>query len=182
MNAWFVPAALHTLAPTMDALVESLLACIVATAERGATSHFMHAFARPPPTLVIAHMLGVDPEQCPQFVASPEDIAEFIGRVAPTIEVAQPARTSLVAMNAYFGVLLAQRHADPGPDMTMKMIAAQAAGGRVATKELLAQCCKFLFGGRETTRNLLGNGMLTLLQHPAQWQCAQQRCRNCRGN
>jgi pimeloyl-[acyl-carrier protein] synthase len=33
-------------------------------------------------------------------------------------------------------------------------------------EELYAQCIALLFAGHETTRNLIGNGMYTLLQHP----------------
>ena len=39
--------------------------------------------------------------------------------------------------------------------------------GEVLTEEeLYAQCIALLFAGHETTRNLIGNGMYTLLQHP----------------
>lgn len=170
MNAWFAPAALQKLGPVIDALVDSLLEPIVVKVERGLSFDFMEEFARPLPALVIAHMLGVDPAQRRQFVAWSDDIAGFIGAATPTIEVARRAQTSLVAMNAYFGVLLAQRRAVPQQDMVSQMIAAQEAGGIVTTKELLAQCCTVLFGGHETTRNLLGNGVQALLQHPEQWR------------
>ena len=33
---------------------------------------------------------------------------------------------------------------------------------------LYAQCVMLLFGGHETTRNLIGNGLYTLLRHPEQ--------------
>ena len=33
-------------------------------------------------------------------------------------------------------------------------------------EELYAQCIALLFAGHETTRNLIGNGMYTLLKHP----------------
>jgi len=36
-------------------------------------------------------------------------------------------------------------------------------------EELLAQCTLLLVAGHETTRNLLGNGLLALLQHPDQF-------------
>ncbi len=35
-------------------------------------------------------------------------------------------------------------------------------------EELYAQCMALLFAGHETTRNLIGNGMYTLLKHPKQ--------------
>ena len=43
------------------------------------------------------------------------------------------------------------------------------ADGEVLTEdELYAQCVMLLFGGHETTRNLIGNGVFTLLEHPQQ--------------
>jgi cytochrome P450 len=36
-------------------------------------------------------------------------------------------------------------------------------------EELLAQCTLLLVAGHETTRNLLGNGLLALLQYPDQF-------------
>jgi cytochrome P450 len=73
---------------------------------------------------------------------------------------------------------LQQRRAAPaqydGDDLVGQLIAAEASGGIITTNELLAQCCTLLFAGHETTRNLLGNGMLALLQHPQQWQALQQ--------
>ena len=36
----------------------------------------------------------------------------------------------------------------------------------MSEEELYAQCVMLLFGGHETTRNLIGNGIYTLLKHP----------------
>ena len=41
-------------------------------------------------------------------------------------------------------------------------------------EELLAQCTLLLVAGHETTRNLIGNGMLALLQHPDQFEKLKQ--------
>jgi hypothetical protein len=46
-----------------------------------------------------------------------------------------------------------------------------AAGSAALTDEdLVAQCVMLLFAGHETTRNLIGNGMYTLLCHPNAYQ------------
>ncbi|MQR00917.1 cytochrome P450 [Glaciimonas soli] len=169
MNAGFKPSALHTLAPKIQQLVDGLLDQIPANAQ----FDFMSAFARPLPALVIAEMLGIDGADRSEFVAWSDDIADFIGSPTPTIDIARRAQTSLIAMNEYFRGILAQRRLHLGEDLISQLVIAEASGGIITTKELLAQCCTLLFAGHETTRNLLGNGMLALLQHPQQWQALQ---------
>ncbi|MGS0743880.1 cytochrome P450 [Glaciimonas sp. GG7] len=176
MNVGFKPAALQALAPQIQTLVDRLLDKVTAsnvTFATFATFDFMRDFARPLPALVIAAMLGIDGDDRAEFVAWSDDIADFIGSPTPTIEIARRAQTSLIAMNDYFRAVLPQRRAHPGDDLISQLIAAEASGGIMTTKELLAQCCTLLFAGHETTRNLLGNGMLALLQHPQQWQTLQ---------
>src|SRR5450830_1348277 len=173
MNAGFKPATLQTLAPKIQILVDDLLDKITAV-DATSSFDFMRDFARPLPALVIAAMLGIAQADRTEFVAWSDDIADFIGSPTPTIEIARRAQTSLVAMNDYFKELLPQRRLHPGDDLVSLLIAAEAQGGIITTKELLAQCCTLLFAGHETTRNLLGNGMLALLQHPQQWQALQQ--------
>lgn len=184
MNAGFKPAALQALAPTIQAVADDLLDQIVAKARAEnfndaqrvplATFELMKSFARPLPALVIAGMLGIDAGDCAQFVLWSDQIADFIGAPTPTIEIARLAQSGLFAMNAYFEELLPQRRLRPRDDLISQLILAEADGGIVTTKELLAQCCTLLFAGHETTRNLLGNGMLALLQHPEQWKLLQQ--------
>lgn len=181
MSAGFKPATLQRLAPQIQMLVDRLLDKVLVV-ETGATFDipcdvsfdFMRDFARPLPALVIAAMLGIDGDDRADFVAWSDDIADFIGSPTPTIEIARRAQTSLIAMNDYFRGLLPQRRLHPGNDLISQLILAEASGGIITTKELLAQCCTMLFAGHETTRNLLGNGMLALLQHPQQWHMLQQ--------
>jgi cytochrome P450 len=177
MNAGFKPAALTALAPQIQRIVDELLNTIMDNAGRsgvtGAESvvnfDFMRDFARPLPALVIADMLGIDGADRADFVAWSDDIADFIGSPTPTIEIARRAQAGLIAMNDYFRGLLPQRRLHPGNDLVSQLILAEKQGGIITTKELLAQCCTLLFAGHETTRNLLGNGMLALLQRPEQW-------------
>jgi cytochrome P450 len=181
MNAGFKPAALQELGPQIQTIVDRLLDQVLAKAADSASGQFaqfaqfdfMRDFARPLPALVIAGMLGIAAEDRSEFVAWSDDIAAFIGSPTPTLEIARAAQVSLIAMNEYFRQLLPQRRAALGDDLMSQLIRAEASGGIITTKELLAQCCTLLFAGHETTRNLLGNGMLALLQHPQQWQALQ---------
>jgi len=48
------------------------------------------------------------------------------------------------------------------------MIAAEEQGDRLSEAELIANAMLILNAGHETTTNLIGNGMLALLRHPAE--------------
>jgi len=172
MNAGFTPAAVRAAAPQVQAIVDRLLDDILAGAATAPAVEFdfMRDFARPLPALVMAGLLGVDARDRGDFVAWSDDIAAFIGTPTPTLPIAQRAQRSLGAMSAYFQQLLPQRRAQPGTDLVSQLLRAEAGGGIIGINELLAQCCTLLFAGHETTRNLLGNGMLALLQHPREWQ------------
>ena len=181
MNAGFKPSALQSLAPQIQTLVDRLLDGVMSAAQpEPVTFDFMRDFARPLPALVIAGMLGIDHADRAEFVSWSDDIAVFIGSPTPTIEIARRAQSGLIAMNDYFrGMLPRRRHAVAlhginDNDLIDQLIAAESTGGIITTNELLAQCCTLLFAGHETTRNLLGNGMLALLRHPRQWQALQQ--------
>ncbi len=166
MMAGFKPDTMPALAARIRQIVDRLLDRL----EGQQTIDFMRDFARPVPALVIADMLAVDPADQQEFMAWSDDIAHFIGSPAPTLDIARRAQASLVTLNDYFRALVRQRRLAPGTDLVSQLIRAEASGGIITSKELLAQCCTLLFAGHETTRNLLGNGLFYLLQHPAYWQ------------
>ncbi|MFZ6773517.1 cytochrome P450 [Undibacterium sp. SXout7W] len=167
MNAGFKPVMLQSVKPRIQALVKKMAANL--EPDHGSrVIDFMNEFARPLPALVIAGMLGVDAADEKNFLIWSDQIAAFIGTPTPSMEVALLAQEGIVALNNYFSELLPYRRAHPGQDLISQLIAAELAGGVITTKELLAQCCTLLFAGHETTRNLLGNGMLCLLTNTAQ--------------
>ena len=50
------------------------------------------------------------------------------------------------------------------------MVQAEEAGDRLTMVELRANVQLLFAAGHETTVNLIGNGLYSLLRHPAQWQ------------
>lgn len=167
MNAGFKPAMLQSIKPRIQTLVADIVARL--EPQQGTREiDFIHEFARPLPARVIACMLGVDTADEDQFILWSDQIAAFIGTPTPSMEVALLAQQGLVCLNDYFSELLPYRRAHPGEDLISQLINAEQQGGVMTTKELLAQCCTLLFAGHETTRNLLGNGMLCLLKNAEQ--------------
>ena len=53
--------------------------------------------------------------------------------------------------------------------MLSQLVAAEAEGDKLTMDELLSTTVTFLVAGHETTTSLLGNGVLTLMQHRDQW-------------
>jgi cytochrome P450 PksS len=66
-----------------------------------------------------------------------------------------------------------RRRAQPGDDLTSALIQAEEEGERLSEDELMAMVFLLLVAGHETTVNLIGNGMLALLQHPDQLSMLQ---------
>src|SRR5260370_1906271 len=68
----------------------------------------------------------------------------------------------------YFRALLPERRRHPRADLLSSLIAVEEQGDRLTEGELLATCVLLFIAGHETTVNLIGNGLLALLQHPAE--------------
>jgi cytochrome P450 len=64
--------------------------------------------------------------------------------------------------------LIRDRRLALGGDLLSRLIEVQDAGDRLSADELLAMCFLLLIAGHETTVNLIGNGILALLENPDQ--------------
>jgi cytochrome P450 len=165
MAAAFHPTLIKTLRAEVERLTDELLDGL----DAGAGFDFIAAVARPLPSRVIGLMLGIARKDEARFMAWSDDLAAFIGALQPTADQLRAAQRSLLQMVRYFDALLPARRQNPGTDLVSRLLQAEAAGAIKPDGELLAQCAMLLFAGHETTRNLLGNGLYTLLTHPDAW-------------
>lgn len=68
-----------------------------------------------------------------------------------------------------FDDLVAHRKAHPGTDLISNLLAAKTSGGDAfASEEIVFLCIMCFVAGNETTKSLIGNAVLALLQHPEQ--------------
>jgi cytochrome P450 len=65
--------------------------------------------------------------------------------------------------------VIAARRIQKGNDILSALLAVEEQGDRLDHDELVAMALLLLIAGHETTANLLGNGLLALLNHPEQW-------------
>jgi cytochrome P450 PksS len=70
----------------------------------------------------------------------------------------------------YIRGLIRWRQADPGDDLVSALVQARDADDRLSEDELLSLIFVLLVAGHETTVNLIGNGVLALLDHPDQME------------
>lgn len=161
----FTARTIEALRPRVEALVEALLAPL-----RGAARfELMSAFARPLPAMVIAEMIGVDPDDRRYFHAWSDDVAHgFAPDAAP--EVRARVVQSWDAFRAYFGRAIAARRAAPRDDLITRLIAARAGEDQLTDAEMIGLLVEIVDAGTLTTSDLIGNGVFALLRHPAELQ------------
>jgi cytochrome P450 len=162
----FRPEALQRLRPRIEALADALLDAIDGREPFDAIARL----ARPLPVQVVSLLLGIDTAPRDDVMRWSDDLAAFIGAPQPTRDLALRAQTSLLDMTRYFQAELQRSVRPHASGLVAQLLQARERGALKDDAECLAQCAMLLFAGHETTRNLLGNGLLALLSHREQWQ------------
>ncbi len=164
VNKAFTPRLTDQLRPHIEAVASDLLDSIDPTTP----VDLIPTLANPLPVLVIGAMLGLPPGDRHRLKAWSDDLARFLGAAAPTPEHAGAALRCVVELEAYFRDVIAERRRQPGTDLLSALLAAEENGSILHEQELLSTCTMILFGGHETTTNLIGNALHLLLTHPEQ--------------
>ena len=126
--------------------------------------------AYPLPVTVICEMLGVPEGDRDTMRRWSDDIARSLDALGlpSDREIVRRGRAARHALGEYFRGLLPERRRHPRADLLSLLLAAEEQGDKLTEDELLATCVLIFIAGHETTVNLLGNGLLALLQHPDQ--------------
>ncbi len=162
MNRGFTPTVVEKLRHQVDAIIDGLLGEM----RTGDTVDLIKDFAYPLPVRVICELLGVPEELHDRCVVLSNDIAVWMGDFRRPPESARVAQRAIQELESYFAATVRERRGARKDDLLgLLMDAAEAAGG-LSEEDLHAQCVMLLFAGHETTRNLIGNGIYTLLKTP----------------
>jgi cytochrome P450 len=164
VNRAFTPKAIAALRPRIEEVVAEQLASI---RERG-SADLIRDFAFPIPAVVIAEMMGVPAAERDLFKSWSDAIMALVFGAADTPGRREQAQQSLLDLAAYLHDLLAHFRSHPAENLLTDLIGSQEADDRLSDDEIVATCTLVLFGGHETTTNLIGNGTRTLLDHPDQ--------------
>lgn len=161
VSGWFHPRTVKSFEQVVVERAQRVLDAV----EPGQVVDASEAIAVPLPILVIADMLGVPSEDQQQFRRW-SDLIISGGSEEASAETMQ----GMADLFEYFRVIVDQRRAHLGHDLVSTLVEAELDGESLSEDEILSFCMTLLVAGNETTRNLIGNGMLALAEHPDQWQ------------
>lgn len=164
VNRAFSPKAVADLRPRIEQVVAAQIDEI---RELGSVD-LIRDFAFPIPAVVIAEMMGVPPGERHLFKGWSDSIMALVFGAAGFAGRREQAQASMMELVAYLQELVTHFRANPADNLIGDLIGAQEADDRLSDEEIVSTCTLVLFGGHETTTNLIGNGTRALLQHPDQ--------------
>lgn len=149
-------------------LEEVAAASIESARERGSMEAIAD-FATPIPLTMIADLLGIPAEDQPMLVEWSHAMVRPFDADCPPVEraAAEQATKDFVA---YLTALTNERRARPGNDLLTELAAAEIDGDRLSEDEVVATAILTLNAGHEATVQAIGNGLLALARHPAQFE------------
>jgi len=161
----FTPDTVRDLEPSIRQFVVDHVEAMKRRAADGEVVDLVSAIASPLPTMVVANILGVPPEDRAQFDPWSDGItsasADFTLDVQNAIDAVQGLMT-------YFTGMCQARRAAPSDDMITKLTQAEIDGDTLSDWDILGFCFVMIAGGNDTTTNLIGNSMKFLHDSPDQ--------------
>ena len=158
----FAPAAIATLSAQIRSVADWLIDSI---AQRQG-GDLVRDLAFPLPTMVIGDLVGVPAEERGFLVGWTQRIADLFGTPQANVDLARTAQTAMLDANALLRDLIAERKKRPTDDLLSRMLRPDENGVAIDEEELNNQCVLLMLAGHETTRNLVGTAVLTLLNRP----------------
>jgi pimeloyl-[acyl-carrier protein] synthase len=166
----FTPARIEVLRGHIQEIVHRLLDVISA---RG-TMDVIADLAEPLPAIVTAEMLGLPVEDRHRLKAWSANFAEMLGNFQHNPDHASRMLQTVEEMTTYFRDAVREIKAHPREGLISSLLSAEVAGDRLTEEEVAANAIITMVGGQETTTNLIGNGVLTLLRHPEEMKQLQE--------
>ncbi len=160
VNQAFTPRRVEQMGPAIQATCNQLIDQFITEG----TTDLIASYALPLAVIVISDLLGV-PESDREHVAEwSQSIISPGGRGLKSSERKRQMRRFVDYLDAMF----TSRQKQPQDDLVSALVQAEEAGERLNAQELSSMVALLLVTGHETTVNLIGNGVLALLQHPDQ--------------
>ncbi|GGH84602.1 cytochrome P450 [Pullulanibacillus pueri] len=156
----FTPRMIAGLRPRIEEITTLLLDDIE---EKGAVD-LIEAFAFPLPIIVICEMLGVPSEDRDIFRQWSNTLVEAANNPKKIQEI-QP---QMINFSNYIDDWIHYRKQHPQHDLISHLIEAEERGEQLNHQEIRSLVFLLIIAGHETTVNLIGNGVLALLENPDQ--------------
>jgi cytochrome P450 len=122
----------------------------------------------PLPAIVTTELLGVPSRDWEKLKNWSTDFAEMLGNFQHNPGRAARVLRSVEEMTAYFREAVRRQAEEPTEGLVNALASAEVDGDRFSEEEVVANIIVTMVGGLETTTNLIGNGLLSLLRNPAE--------------
>jgi len=130
----------------------------------GSTIDVREDLAGPLPAMVIAAVLGVDPDDRDRFRRWSDDLATIVFATDPHATPPGPASEAAEEFRSFFGSLIERERTHPSGTLLSAIV--QGAGDQLSDLELVGACTLILFAGHETTTSFLMNAIGLLAIQP----------------
>lgn len=165
----FSPRIIASMRGEVERVADELVAAARVKAEsQGGVIDLIREVAFPLPAIVIATMLGVPPRDRERFKDWSDDISALVFGALDDPGRHERARAGMTELVAYIQALLDRVRTTPGDDLVSALVQARDGEEALTEDELVAICVNLLFGGHETTTNLIANSVLAFIEHPDQ--------------
>jgi cytochrome P450 len=164
VSAAFTPRAIELLRPRVEKVVDDLLDGFDGREE----VDLIREFAYPIPATIIAEMMGVPEPDRAQFKDWSDCIMALIFGAAGAPDRRVRAQRGLLELCRFLHGLVARFRESPQNNLITSLIQSGESDDTLTDEEIVSTCTLLLFGGHETTTNLIGNGTRVLLQHPGE--------------
>ena len=162
----FTPRRVEQLRTRIEEITDELIDRIAKAGEM----EVMEDLANPLPAIVTAGLLGVPTSNHERLKNWSQDFAEVLGNFQHNPDRAARVLTSLEEMTAFFRDAVRREATEPTNGLVNALTTAEVDGDRLTEDEVIANVIVTMVGGQETTTNLIGNGLLTLLRNPAEME------------
>jgi cytochrome P450 len=164
VNKAFTPRMVQQMSTEIERIVDRLLTGLEARQDE--TIDLVAEVATPLPLSVISAMLGVGDAERDRFHHLLERFVNGLGSGSALEAVmAIPTARKLYAVLCE---LADQRRAEPDDGLITALLQASEDGDRLSTEEVMAMIFLLMLAGHDTTANLIGSSILTLMDHPEQ--------------
>jgi cytochrome P450 len=155
---------------TLRGRIETVAAKLLDAIDPSEPFDLTMAYSIPLPILVIANMLGVAEDRVSDFKRWSDDFAILFN--SNNSSKAEEERRRLLASRDQFDEFLREaveeRRRHPREDLISELVRAEQQGDKLTEAEIISTCRILLAAGNLTTTELIGNGTVALLRHPAQ--------------
>jgi cytochrome P450 len=162
----FTPKQISAMEPRVRELSRALVAEMTASPE----FELMDGLASPLPVTIIAEMLGIDTIRRRDFKRWSDTIIAGLSASLRTGQEPEEVGRCRQEMLAYMTEVAEARRREPRGDLISLLVQETDGVPALSPQEVNAFTVLLLIAGNETTTNLLGNTLHTLIRHPEEYE------------